>query len=80
MKMPVFAPCGRALLVQRIGRGLRVEEVAQTAGVSVRTACKWLRRYERKVRLVCWIARPDRTIAPHATSADSAGTYRRAAA
>ena len=37
---------GRARLVKRMVRGhLGVEEAAQAAGVSVRTACKWRRRY-----------------------------------
>lgn len=37
---------GRALLVQRIVEfGVRAEEAAQAAGVSVRTAYKWLKRY-----------------------------------
>jgi transposase InsO family protein len=36
----------RALLVKRITQeGLRAEEAAQAAGVSVRTAYKWLKRY-----------------------------------
>lgn len=39
----------RALLVRRIVReGLRAEEAAQAAGVSVRTAYKWLRRFRRE--------------------------------
>jgi transposase InsO family protein len=37
---------GRALLVKRVlEQGLRPEEAAQAAGVSVRTAYKWLKRY-----------------------------------
>ncbi|WP_412053239.1 IS481 family transposase [Pokkaliibacter plantistimulans] len=40
---------GRALLVKRIVEvGLRPEEAAQAAGVSVRTAYKWLRRYREE--------------------------------
>ena len=40
---------GRELLVKRIvEQGLRVEEEAQASGVSVRTACKWLRRYRHE--------------------------------
>ena len=41
-----LTPRGRALLVRRIlVDGLRAEEAAQAAGVSVRTAYKWLARY-----------------------------------
>lgn len=41
-----LSPRGRALLVDRIlVHGLRVEEAAQAAGVSVRTAYKWLKRF-----------------------------------
>jgi transposase InsO family protein len=40
---------GRELLVRRIlEHGLRAEEAAQAAGVSVRTAYKWLRRYRKE--------------------------------
>jgi transposase InsO family protein len=40
---------GRALLVTRIiTLGLRPEEAAQAAGVSVRTAYKWLKRYREE--------------------------------
>lgn len=41
-----LTPHSRALLVKRITKdGLRVEEAAHAAGVSVRTAYKWLKRY-----------------------------------
>ncbi len=43
-----LTPRGRALLVQRIEQGLRVEEAAQAAGVSARTAYKWLRRFREE--------------------------------
>ena len=43
-----LTPRGRALLVRRIQQGLRVEEAAQAAGVSVRTAYKWLRRFREE--------------------------------
>lgn len=40
---------GRQLLVQRIiEQGLRVEEAAHAAGVSARTAYKWLTRYRQE--------------------------------
>ncbi len=40
---------GRQLLVQRIiEQGLRVEEAAHAAGVSTRTAYKWLTRYRQE--------------------------------
>jgi len=40
---------GRTLLVRRIfDQGLRPEEAAQAAGVSVRTAYKWLKRYREQ--------------------------------
>lgn len=42
-----LSPRGRALLVDRIlVHGLRVEEAAHAAGVSVRTAYKWLKRFK----------------------------------
>lgn len=44
-----LTPRGRALLVGRvIEQGLRVEEAAHAAGVSVRTAYKWLRRFREE--------------------------------
>jgi len=44
-----LTPRGRALLVERIlEHGLRPEEAAQSAGVSVRTAYKWLRRFREE--------------------------------
>ncbi|MDF2392013.1 helix-turn-helix domain-containing protein, partial [Aeromonas sp. 2MA4] len=40
---------GRQLLVLRIlEQGLRVEEAAHAAGVSTRTAYKWLTRYRQE--------------------------------
>lgn len=44
-----LSPRGRALLVDRIlVHGLRVEEAAHAAGVSVRTAYKWLKRFKQE--------------------------------
>ena len=44
-----LTPRGRALLVDRILlHGLRVEEAAHAAGVSVRTAYKWLKRFRQE--------------------------------
>lgn len=44
-----LSPRGRALLVDRIiSHGLRVEEAAQAAGVSVRTAYKWVKRFREE--------------------------------
>ncbi len=44
-----LSPRGRALLVDRIlVQGLRIEEAAHAAGVSVRTAYKWLKRYREE--------------------------------
>jgi len=43
-----LTPRGRVLLVQRMLSGLRAEEAAQAAGVSVRTAYKWLRRFREE--------------------------------
>lgn len=44
-----LSPYSRALLVKRIvEHRLRVEEAAQAAGVSERTAYKWLRRYREE--------------------------------
>jgi len=46
-----LSPRGRALLVDRIlVHGLRVEEAAHAAGVSVRTAYKWLKRFKQEGR------------------------------
>lgn len=46
-----LSPRGRALLVDRIlVHGLRVEEAAHAAGVSVRTAYKWLKRFKEEGR------------------------------
>ncbi|MDF9443521.1 IS481 family transposase, partial [Stenotrophomonas acidaminiphila] len=59
---------GRALLVERIlVQGLRIEEAAHAAGVSVRTAYKWLKRYreEGPAGLVDRSSRPQ--TCPHAT-------------
>ncbi len=63
-----LTPRGRALLVQRIEQGLRVEDAAQAAGVSVRTAYKWLRRFreEGEAGLQDRSSRP--RFCPHATS------------
>ena len=44
-----LSPYSRALLVKRITcEGLRAEEAAQAAGVSVRTAYKWLQRLRKE--------------------------------
>lgn len=51
-----LTPSGRALLVQRTFQGLGIEEVAQAAGVSVRTAYKWLKRFREEG------IRPDRSL------------------
>lgn len=64
-----LSPRGRALLVDRIlVHGLRVEEAAHAAGVSVRTAYKWLRRFreEGAEGLLDRSSRPQRC--PHATA------------
>lgn len=63
-----LSPRGRALLVDRIlVQGLRVEEAAHAAGVSVRTAYKWLTRFRQEGPdgLVDRSSRPHRC--PHAT-------------
>lgn len=62
---------GRELLVNRIIKhGLRPEEAAQAAGVSVRTAYKWLRRYHEEglAGLHNRCSRP--RYCPHATTAE----------
>lgn len=61
-----LTPRGRALLVHRIHQGLRVEEAAQAAGVSVRTAYKWLKRFreEGESGLMDRSSRPH--LSPHA--------------
>lgn len=61
---------GRELLVKRVlEQGLRPAEAAQAAGVSLRTAYKWLRRYREEGfgGLATRSSRPGRC--PHATSA-----------
>jgi len=63
-----LSPRGRALLVDRIlVQGLRVEEAAHAAGVSVRTAYKWLKRFKEEglEGLVDRSSRPRHC--PHAT-------------
>lgn len=63
-----LSPRGRALLVERIlVQGLRAEEAAQAAGVTVRTAYKWLKRFRQEgpEGLVDRSSRPHRC--PHAT-------------
>lgn len=63
-----LSPRGRALLVDRIlVQGLRVEEAAHAAGVSVRTAYKWLKRFKEEgpEGLADRSSRPRRC--PHAT-------------
>lgn len=63
-----LSPRGRALLVDRIlMQGLRVEEAAHAAGVSVRTAYKWLKRFKEEGLdgLTDRSSRPQRC--PHAT-------------
>ncbi|OAG68895.1 integrase [Xanthomonas floridensis] len=63
-----LSPRGRALLVDRIlVHGLRVEEAAHAAGVSVRTAYKWLKRFkeEGEEGLTDRTSRPHKC--PHAT-------------
>ncbi len=56
-----LTPRGRALLVQRMLNGLRVEEAAQAAGVSMRTAYKWLKRFREEGE----IGLMDRSSRPH---------------
>lgn len=65
-----LTPRGRALLVQRMLTGLRAEDAAQAAGVSVRTAYKWLRRFreEGESGLMDRSSRPHSC--PHGTSSD----------
>lgn len=65
-----LTPRGRALLVQRMLTGLRAEDAAQAAGVSVRTAYKWLRRFreEGESGLLDRSSRPHSC--PHGTASD----------
>lgn len=65
-----LTPYSRALLVQRmVYHGLRAEEAAHAAGVSVRTAYKWRRRFreEGAAGLMNRSSRPH--ACPHATPA-----------
>lgn len=58
-----LSPRGRALLVDRVlVQGLRVEEAAHAAGVSVRTAYKWLKRFKEEGAAGLF----DRSSRPHA--------------
>jgi len=43
-------PASRALLIERIRHGMRVSEAAQAAGISRRTAYKWIARHAREGR------------------------------
>lgn len=43
-------PASRALLIERIRQGVRVSEAAQAAGISRRTAYKWIARHAREGR------------------------------
>jgi len=43
-------PASRALLIERIRHGVRVSEAAQAAGISRRTAYKWIARHAREGR------------------------------
>lgn len=63
-----LTPRGGALLVQRMLNGLRVEDAAQAAGVSGRTAYKWLKRFreEGEIGLMDRSSRPHSC--PHATA------------
>ena len=63
-----LSPRGRALLVRRVvDEGLRVEEAAHAAGVSLRTAYKWLQRF-REEGAEGLVDRSSRPIhCPHAT-------------
>lgn len=66
-----LTPHGRLVLVKRVvHHGLRVHEAAQAAGVSVRTAFKWLARYRHggEAALVDGHSRPQNC--PHATPAE----------
>lgn len=63
-----LTPYSRALLVKRVtAQGMRAEEAAKAAGVSVRTAYKWLRRFrdEGAAGLMNRSSRP--RACPHAT-------------
>lgn len=67
-----LTPYSRALLVKRITQGgLRPEEAAHAAGVSVRTAYKWLKRFreEGEAGLQNRSSRPG--YCPHQTSAET---------
>jgi len=57
-----LTPRGRALLVERILAGMPVADAAQAAGVSTRTAYKWLKRYREEG--LAGLA--DRSSRPHA--------------
>ena len=56
-----LTPSGRLLLVQRIETGWKVAEAAASAGVSERTAYRWLRRYREESGAVL----ADRSSRPH---------------
>ncbi len=72
-----LTPAGRALLVRRVSMGWRAQAAADAAGVSVRTARKWIGRHrlggERRLH--------DRSSAPgrcpHRTSAERIGEIAR---
>lgn len=64
-----LTPRGRALLVQRMLTGLRAEDAAQAAGVSVRTAYKWLRRFREEGESGLM----DRSSRPHSCPHETSG-------
>lgn len=66
-----LSPHSRALLVQRIHNGLSPAEAARAAGVSTRTAYKWLKRFRQEglEGLRDRSSRPSCT--PHATAPDT---------
>lgn len=76
-----LTPRGRALLVDRVlVHGLRVREAAQAAGVSARTAYKWLHRFREEGQAGLFDRRSRPSNCPHATPdhiVDQVLTYRR---
>ena len=56
------SPAGRALLVRRIQQDCwSVVEAAEAAGISTRTAHKWLKRFDRRAQRGCSTAARVRT-------------------
>jgi transposase InsO family protein len=66
-----FGPKGRLTMVRRVtDDGWSLTEAAEAAGVSERTACKWVGRYRREGEPGLWDRSSEPRSVPHRTSAE----------